>query len=270
MEINKKAQAVIKRIEVATLHPRFNKKAVEEAFRRQYKLLGVDFPKEVIWKDDLVLGFEFVADAAWGAAWDAARDAAWGAASINTGLKDVATKKYIAVENETLKALENGLSWYFPMKDKLVLVPIPKFSFDEENRLHSENDAAVDWKGGRKFYFYHGTKVTEKIIKTPEKLTKKDWSEEENLEIRRVIQDRIPDFAKKLGAKNIQKDQFGDLLELDLGSDPEKIARYVKVKDASTLRIYYLRVPPATETAQDAVAWTFGFDKETYKPKKET
>ncbi len=94
--------------------------------------------------------------------------------------------------------------------------------------------------------------------------------DQSNLEVRRIIQDQMSDFAKKLGAKRIQKDKFGELLEVNLGSDPDGIARYVKVKDSSTTRVYYLRVPPSTQTAQEAVAWTFGLDKETYKPKKET
>ena len=330
-KINEKAQAIIKRIEKATLNPVLDKEAVVRAFKKQYKLLGVDFPKKVIWRKDLVLGFEASAgaarDAAWGAAWgaargaardaawdtawdtawgaawgaargaarDAARDAAWGAArdaawdtargaawdtawdaawdaaAVNTGLKDAAIIKYVAIETQTLKALENGLAWYFPMQDRLILVPLPKFSFDEEQRLHSENKPAVYWKGGAKFYFYHGVKVSQKIIESPEKLTKKDWLNESNLETRRVIQERMPDFVKKIGGKKINKSDKGELYEIDLGSDPEKIAHYVKVKDSSTSREYFLRVPPTINEVNTALAWTFGFDKASdYGPTKET
>ena len=36
--------------------------------------------------------------------------------------------------------------------------------------------------------------------------------------------------------------------------------RVLRVKDPSTARIYFLRVPPTIERADDACAWTFGFD----------
>ena len=94
--------------------------------------------------------------------------------------------------------------------------------------------------------------------------------DEKNLEVRRIIQDRMPDFAKKVGAKSIQKDSFGELIEIDLGNDPEKIARYVKVKDASTKRVYYIRIPPSITTAKLGVSWSFGLSEQDYHPTQET
>ncbi len=106
-------------------------------------------------------------DAAWGAAWDAAldaargaardaaldaargaaRDAAWGAALRNTGLKDSATLKFIEVTTQDLKALENGLGFYFPMRDKLILVPMPRMIMNDQI-LHYDHGKAVEWKDG--------------------------------------------------------------------------------------------------------------------------
>src|SRR5690606_35820210 len=73
-----------------------------------------------------VAAMDAAMDAAMGAARDAARDAAWGAGAQNTGLQDDATLKLIAIESKILKALEMGLGFFFPMKDKLILVPVPK------------------------------------------------------------------------------------------------------------------------------------------------
>lgn len=112
-------------------------------------------------------------------------------------------------------------------------------------------------------------KVTQKIVETPEKLAKKDWLDEKNLEVRRIIQDRMPEFAKKIGGKTISKDTFGELLEIDLPNDPEKIARYVHVKDISTTRQYFLRVPPSITTCKAGVAWSFGLSEEDYRPEEE-
>ena len=52
--------------------------------------------------------------------------------------------------------------------------------------------------------------------------------------------------------------------------DPERVARYVQVQDASTERQYFLRVPPSIQTAAEAVAWTFQVAVKDYQPAQET
>lgn len=60
------------------------------------------------------------------------------------------------------------------------------------------------------------------------------------------------------------------LYEVELPGDPERVARYVQVQDASTPHQYYLRVPPTIQTAAEAVAWSFGLSVEAYHPAQET
>jgi len=36
-----------------------------------------------------------------------------------------------------------------------------------------------------------------------------------------------------------------------------------------TRKTYYLRVPPTTRTAREAVAWTFGMSGTEYRPEKQ-
>lgn len=155
--------------------------------------------------------------------------------------------------------------------DKLYIFRKPEIlARDEEGRLHSEQGMAYKFRDGNGFYFYHGVKVDSKVIESPEKLTKKDWLNESNLETRRVIQERMPDFVKKIGGKTIDTSKRGKLIEIDLGSDPEKIARYVQVKDSSTAREYFLRVPPTINEVNEAIGWTFGLTEDEYTPTKET
>jgi hypothetical protein len=73
-----------------------------------------------------------------------------------------------------------------------------------------------------------------------------------------------------VGGTCIDRGTHGDLIEVELEDDPEDVARYVHVKDASTQRRYYLRVPPAITSADAAVAWTFGLDEDAYRPLQET
>ena len=164
-----------------------------------------------------------------------------------------------------------NVSFLIPYEGIAFVSETPKISW-KDKILHNETDMAVKYADGWGIYVYNGVVVTEKIIKTPEKLTKQDWLKEENLEVRRVIQERMgSDFVKKIGGKVLDKGTKGILYGVDLKDDPEKTAHYVKVKDSSTSREYYLRVSPTITKADTAVAWTFGFDNpEEYIPVKET
>ena len=44
---------------------------------------------------------------------------------------------------------------------------------------------------------------------------------------------------------------------------------FVRVKDSSTKREYYLRIPPTIQEADEGVAWTFGLSEKEYQPEKE-
>jgi hypothetical protein len=113
--------------------------------------------------------------------------------------------------------------------------------------------------------------VPEKVILGPETLTREDWSEARNVEVRRIIQERMGQrFVTELGGVVIDIDPRGTLYEVALPGDPEQVARYVQVQDASTDRSYFLRVPPTIQTAAEAVAWSFGLSVEAYHPTQET
>ena len=145
-----------------------------------------------------------------------------------------------------------------------------KIHRDDRNRLHNLSGPAIEWRDGYHLYFANGVAVPEKIILHPEKLTKKDWMNQSNLEVRRVIQEQMGSrFVEKIGGKLLHKGGRGKLYEVDLHDDPEKVARYVKVKDSSTKREYYLRVPPTINDADAGVAWTFGLGVDQYSPVQE-
>lgn len=77
-------------------------------------------------------------------------------------------------------------------------------------------------------------------------------------------------FLGELGAIVVDESPRGVLYEVDLIDDPERVAHYVQVQDASTPRQYLLRVPPRIRTAAEAVAWTFNCSTKKYQPIKET
>jgi hypothetical protein len=154
---------------------------------------------------------------------------------------------------------------------RLVRMPT-RVERDEQGRLHCASGRCMQYRDGWGFYAWHGVKVPEKLILHPEQLTKEEWLTEENLEVRRAMQERLgPDrFIELVGARCIDQGRRGTLMEVDLGNDPERVAHYVQVRDASTERLYFLRVPPSIQRADEAVAWTFALQEQDYNPVQET
>jgi len=143
---------------------------------------------------------------------------------------------------------------------------------DSEGRLHSPGGKCLAYPDGWGFYAWHGLRVPEQVILAPERLSREDFFKEPNVEVRRVIQERMGSrFVSELGGQVIDTGARGTLYEVRLPEDdPEGVARYVQVQDASTPRQYVLRVPPTIQTAAEAVAWSFSCTLEEYHPAQET
>ncbi|MGH2613095.1 MAG: DUF6745 domain-containing protein, partial [Rhabdochlamydiaceae bacterium] len=172
-----------------------------------------------------------------------------------------------------------SVNYIWPNSDFVIVCARPVYiDRDKQGRLHSESRLAMQYPDGFGLYMYHGIRVPEKWILHPEKLTKDDWSNESNLEKRRIIQELMGDkFPKKIGAKLIakpskefkEKHNLLGLYEVELPDDPEQIARYIKVRDHSSKREYYLRIKPSISDADEGLAFTFGLTKEQYAPIQE-
>lgn len=99
-----------------------------------------------------------------------------------------------------------------------------------------------------------------------------DFQRALDVEVRRVIQERMGSrFVSKPGGVVIDSGPRRTLYEGRLPEDdPEQVTRYVQMQDASTARQYFLRVPPTTQTAAEAVAWSFRLSVKEYGPAHET
>ena len=93
---------------------------------------------------------------------------------------------------------------------------------------------------------------------------------EQNIEARRVMLEHYGEgrFIAELGAQPHQQDDYGTLYRVEIEGDEPLVV--VRVRDASTDREYFLRVPPEMQTAHEAVAWTFGMSVAEYRPERET
>jgi len=103
------------------------------------------------------------------------------------------------------------------------------------------------------------------------KLRAKDIMHCRNVEVRRSLLERFgyEKFLIELKGRTIHSDGSSRLVLLDWYEHEEPI-KLVRVKDASTERYYVLRVPPDAKTCKEAIAWTFGMNKEEYNLNKET
>ena len=148
---------------------------------------------------------------------------------------------------------------------------------DEQNRLHSDDHYAIEWKDGFGLYFLHGICVPEKLIKAPGSITKKEIINEKNVEMRRHFMERMGSerFSEVLGLEEIDSDTDHQGNEQVLYRTKEKddmTKRYLyfaRVICPSTGRKYYLSVP-RMRNVWDAVGYTFNKNKESYKPMVET
>ena len=164
------------------------------------------------------------------------------------------------------------VSGYWLGKEVAIVVRRPNIlSLDDEGRLHSATGPAIEYHDGWSIYAWHGVEVPEQVVLAPERLSREDWSRARNVTVRRLIQERMGQrFVWELEGTYIDGGPHGVLYEVELPGDPERVARYVQVPDASTPHQYYLRVPPTIQTAAEAVAWSFGLSVEEYHPAQET
>lgn len=173
----------------------------------------------------------------------------------------------------------NGGMQLYAFDQLAVAIVTPAYiSRDESFRLHGEGEAAVTWKDGTKLYFHNGVPVPEKLVESPDQITREDIMAEHNAEVRRCYQEIMGSerFAHMLGLQVIdaQHDRLGHEIKLFKTEYKDKLAGdyifFAQVVCPSTRRRYFLCVPPTVRTAAEAVAWTFGKSVDEYRPEIET
>lgn len=122
---------------------------------------------------------------------------------------------------------------------------------------------------------WRGVAIDERIAFRPEEIRAGEVLSERNAELRRVKLERMG-FARFLAESDPEVLDADDapggmrkLFRVALGDDEPLVC--VSVICPSTGRQYLLRVPPATTTCREAVAWTAGYDNpDDYRPIAET
>jgi hypothetical protein len=178
-------------------------------------------------------------------------------------------KNVLGVKNlekiEGLSELAKYSGWLNVYEDVVVFQHRPaEIKFDEQNRLHCQDNPAIRYRDGYSIYAWHGTRVPAEWITDPLSLSAKTALTWDNLEQRRCACEILGwnKILQELDAVTIDKDgdpEIGELVEVnipDIGTE-----RFLRVL-CGTGREFALPVPPEMKTALEANAWTFGLDPE--------
>ncbi|MFJ1589342.1 DUF6745 domain-containing protein [Kitasatospora albolonga] len=199
---------------------------------------------------DAVLGQH---DAAWLAAFDGHGDRL-------TGLAEVA----------------RNAGWWWPYENAVVISERPRVLHrDEAGRLDRGEGPALAYGDGFALYAWRGMPVPAAFLEELASLTPHRIREEENAELRRVMLEYYgyDRYLTESGAQPVHRDETGILWRIALDGDEDVVM--VEVVNSTpepdgTHRTYWLRVPPATRTAKEGVAWTFGLEGAAYAPVRQT
>jgi uncharacterized protein DUF6745 len=165
--------------------------------------------------------------------------------------------------------------WWWSLKHVAVLTERPTVvHHDSHGLLHCASGPAIAYPDGFAVWAWHGVTTSPQVILCPETLTVRQIRGEPSPSVRQVMLERYhyDRYLRDAGAERINEDDTGTLWSADFGE--ERLVT-VEVRDstpdpAGNRRSYWLRVPPWTRTARDAVAWTFGLHGESYRPRVET
>ena len=121
--------------------------------------------------------------------------------------------------------------------------------------------------------------MPEWVIRRPDRITVEAIDAETNAEVRRALVERfgVERLIREGGSTLVDEEASGRLWRRDLGGrwNHEEPIVMVEVENSTpepdgTRRTYFLRVPPQTRSAREAVAWTFGLRRDEYRPSTET
>jgi len=172
-------------------------------------------------------------------------------------------------------------------QDWCIVTQLPKIiRRDDENRLHSVDSAAIEWRNGQKDYYIHGVyfepELWERVVSgnaDPKTILKIENQEQRQAALSvvplKTLLDKmgavcISEFKKpepKLSKKYVleyEKLDYSKSIKLYLiMGEKFGINESVKVVNyfcPSTGREYFDFIPPNIERADQAIAWKFGFE----------
>jgi hypothetical protein len=182
----------------------------------------------------------------------------------------------IAPELAGIAEVARLAGWWWPYERIAILTPRPvQLHRDNVGRLHHGGGPALFYPDGWGLHAWRGMPIPPELTTTLHELTAEQIRVETNAEIRRVMLEHFgfERYLRDSAARELHRDEWGTLWRVELPRDEPLVM--VEVTNATpepdgTRRTYFLRVPPTTRTAHEAVAWTFGLSPQEYAPLEQT
>ncbi|QWQ40064.1 hypothetical protein KME66_02905 [Streptomyces sp. YPW6] len=175
-----------------------------------------------------------------------------------------------------LAEVARNAGWWWPYEHAVVITERPDVLHrDEAGRLDHGEGPALAYGDGFALHAWRGMPVPAAFLDELPSLAPERIRAEENAELRRVMLEYYgyDRYLTESGAQPVHRDETGILWRIALDGDEDVVM--VEVVNSTpepdgTYRTYWLRVPPATRTAKDGVAWTFGLEGAAYAPVRQT
>jgi hypothetical protein len=183
----------------------------------------------------------------------------------------------VALSEPMLAACESGAFAHAFVDGETVVVAAPSIATDGR-RLHCADGPALAWRQ-TKIYAWKGVVVPESVILQPPTFAADAVRAEQDERLQHALIDIYahthghPRAMRDLGGIMLHEDETGRLWSVNprrrpLADQPGEL-RLVEVVNGTaepdgSRKIYWLRVPPDMQTAQQAVAWTYGLTPKEY------
>jgi len=123
--------------------------------------------------------------------------------------------------------------------------------------LHANGRPAVEYWGMFNLYYWHNTKIPQRMGETNCEHWKPEWIlDETNSEVRRLLIQEVgyERMVKAIGATVRNQWREYELLQLNAPNMPIRY-QLLKMTCPSTGDVHVLRAPPDCETAEQAISW---------------
>jgi hypothetical protein len=171
-----------------------------------------------------------------------------------------------------LAGVARSAGWWWPYANIAILTERPDAVHrDNLGRLHAADTPALHYSDGYALHAWRGMPIPSDLVDRLGRLTHRQIAAERNAELRRVMLEHFgyERYLREAGAQRVSQDESGILWRLNF-SDDEPLVMVEVINSTpepdGTSRVYWLRVPPATRTAREGVAWTFGLTEAEYRP----
>ncbi len=252
-----------------------DREAAEKHLLAAYAKVGQEAPEKMFWADSPQAGHDLHCwlseKKEWVDPFYGQHEAGW------LAFYDVFREFGVDVSKiDPLTELAKCCGWVWMFEKAAILTDRPsKISVDEDDRLHSLEGMAIEYRDGFGLYCVHGIRVKEKIVMAPETITVEEVDAEENSEVRRVMMTQMGEgkYLLESGAQCVSEDKYGKLYKKVVADDEDlcmiRVINSTPEPDG-TSNIYWLRVPENITTPHEGVAWGFGKTTETYNPLHQT